>query len=81
MLIYELENGWKGAGLEKQRNFPGFYPEVRALKESQDNGYSGRDLKSLRRLFDVFLLRMFGFDPNPTQVGFNLKKKVYCHSF
>jgi hypothetical protein len=27
----------------KKINFPGIYPELRALKEGQDNGCSGRD--------------------------------------
>jgi hypothetical protein len=35
---------WKSAGKErvfiKKRNFPGFYPKVGTLKESQDNGCS-----------------------------------------
>jgi hypothetical protein len=37
---------WKMAGKErvwKNRNFSGFNPEVKILKESQDNGCCGGD--------------------------------------
>jgi hypothetical protein len=61
--------------LVKQRNFPGFYPEVKTLKESQDNVCSGRDSESLRKLVDDFLLGESGFDPNPGQVGIKMQKK------
>jgi len=43
MYVYEVEKRWKCEVLVKQRNFPGFFPEVRTLKESQDNGCCGRD--------------------------------------